>query len=215
MREEFAARLRTAIVTGRLRPRRTYSVPELAKQLGVSITPVREAILDLAKEGLVTIVKNKGFRVSAVSETELDEITQLRSLLEVPAVVAQVGKLDVARLSELRRKAEVIVVAARADDLPAYLAADNEFHLFLLEGYGNRLLLETVTELRHRTRLYGLDGLVHTGKLVDSALEHVELVDMIGTGRAAETEKLMRQHLSHVRGIWAADRPAEPVPQNW
>jgi len=211
MREEFSARLRTAIVTGGLRPQRTYSVPLLAKQLGVSITPVREAILDLAKEGLVTIVKNKGFRVSAVSETELDEITQLRMLLEVPAVVAQVGKFDVARLSELRRKAEVIVLAAQAEDLPAYLAADNEFHLFLLEGYGNRLLVETVTELRHRTRLYGLDALVHTGKLVDSAVEHVELVGMIGTGRVAETENLMRQHLSHVRGIWS-DRPADPVP---
>jgi DNA-binding GntR family transcriptional regulator len=204
MREEFSARLRTAIVTGRLRPQRTYSVPELAKQFGVSITPVREAILDLAKDGLVTIVKNKGFRVSAVTDTELDEITQLRLLLEVPAVVAQVGKLDVARLSELRRKAEVIVVAAQADNLSAYLAADNEFHLFLLEGYGNRLLVETVTDLRHRTRLYGLDSLAHAGRLVDSALEHVELVDMIGTGQAAGTERLMQHHLSHVRGIWAA-----------
>lgn len=203
MREEFSARLRTAIVTGGLRPQHTYSVPLLAKQWGVSITPVREAILDLAKEGLVTIVKNKGFRVSAVSENELDEITQLRSLLEVPAVVAQVGRLDVTRLAELRRKAEVIVMAAQAEDLPAYLAADNDFHLFLLEGYGNRLLVETVNDLRHRTRLYGLDGLVHTGKLVDSALEHVELVGAIGTGRADEAEKLMRHHLSHVRGIWA------------
>lgn len=206
MREEFAARLRTAIVTGGLRPQHTYSVPVLARQFGVSITPVREAILDLAKEGLVTIVKNKGFRVSEVSEAELDEITQLRTLLEVPAVVAQVGKLDPAHLSELRGKAEVIVAAARAQDLPAYLAADNEFHLFLLQGYGNRLLVETVTELRHRTRLFGLDVLVHTGKLVDSALEHVELVEMIGTGRAAETEMVMRHHLSHVRGIWA-NRP--------
>jgi len=211
LREEFSARLRTAIVTGALRPQLTYSVPLLAKQFGVSITPVREAILNLAKEGLVTIVKNKGFRVSAVSEQELDEITQLRLLLEVPAVVAQVGTLDAARLSELRRRAEAIVVAAQAEDLPAYLAADNEFHLFLLQGYGNRLLVETVTELRHRTRLYGLDALAHTGKLVDSAAEHVELVTMIGAGRAAETEKLMRQHLSHVRGIWAGG-PAEPVP---
>lgn len=208
MREEFSSRLRTAIVTGGLRPQRTYSVPLLAKQFGVSITPVREAILDLAKEGLVTIVKNKGFRVSAVSETELDEITQLRVLLEVPAVVAQVGRFDAARLSELRRKAEVIVLAAQAEDLPAYLAADNEFHLLLLEGYGNRLLLETVTDLRHRTRLYGLDGLVHTGKLVDSAREHVELVELIGTGRVEETEKLVRHHLSHVRGIWA-NKPEE------
>src|SRR5688572_30153195 len=110
MREEFSARLRTAIVTGGLRPQHTYSVPLLAKQWGVSITPVREAILDLAKEGLVTIVKNKGFRVSAVSENELDEITQLRSLLEVPAVVAQGCRLYVTRLAELRRKAEVIVM---------------------------------------------------------------------------------------------------------
>ncbi|HEX6683404.1 MAG TPA: GntR family transcriptional regulator [Candidatus Limnocylindrales bacterium] len=203
LREEFVRRLRTAIVTGGLRPDRTYSVPALAKEFGVSITPVREAVLDLAKDGLITIAKNKGFRVSALSDTDLDDITQLRMLLEVPAVVAQTGRLDAARLAALRAEAEAIVLAAQAEDLPGYLEADTAFHLDLLRGYGNRLLVETVTDLRHKTRLYGLDALVHTGKLVDSAAEHLELVELLAAGDAAKVEELMRRHLAHVRGLWA------------
>jgi DNA-binding GntR family transcriptional regulator len=205
LREELATRLRTAIVTGQLRPGVVHSVPTLAKQFGVSITPVREAVLDLAKEGLVRIAKNKGFRVSALSENELEEITGVRMLLEIPAVVAQVGAVDPERLAELRGLAGAIVEAARQENLDAYLAADTAFHTALLAGYGNSLLVETVTRLRHRTRLYGLDSLVHTGKLVDSAAEHVELVDLIEAGHPGEVSALMQRHLSHVRGIWAGN----------
>jgi DNA-binding GntR family transcriptional regulator len=203
MREEFAAQLRAAIVTGELRPGRAYSVPQLAKEFGAPLTPVREAVLELAKAGLVTIVKNKGFRVSELSDVELDEITALRTLLEIPAVVAQVGRVRPERLAELRSLASAIVTAAREEDLVAYLSADTAFHTALLAGYGNSLLVETVTDLRHRTRLYGLHSLVHTGKLTDSAAEHLELVTLIEAGRPKEVERLMRRHMSHIRGIWA------------
>jgi DNA-binding GntR family transcriptional regulator len=203
LREQVAQQVRAAIVTGRLRGGTVHSVPNLAKQFAVSPTPVREAILDLAKEGLVEMVKNKGFRVVELSDVELDEITQVRMLLEIPAVVAQVGGLAPETLTQLRELGERIVTAAQEADLIGYLNADTDFHTALLGGFGNRLLASTVIDLRHRSRLYGLEELTHTGKLADSAAEHLELVDLLERGTAAQVEQLMRRHLSHIRELRA------------
>ncbi|GAA2910803.1 hypothetical protein GCM10011428_26590 [Streptomyces violaceus] len=76
-RERVADALRAALIAGELRPGEVYSAPGLAARFGVSATPVREAMLDLAKEGLVDTVPNKGFRVTAVSERQLDEYTHI------------------------------------------------------------------------------------------------------------------------------------------
>ncbi|MER7418311.1 GntR family transcriptional regulator [Micromonospora peucetia] len=206
LREEVAHALRAAIVAGQIRPGTIYSAPTLATQFGVSPTPVREAILDLAKEGLITIVKNKGFRIRSLSERELDEITEIRELLEIPVVADQVGRLSAEQLRELRVLAEAIVRAASRGDVVAYIEADSEFHLTLLRAGGNLRLVETVADLRNRTRLYGLDALVRDGRLVDSADEHVQLMDLFAAGDRAAVVELMRSHLRHVRGIWA-DRP--------
>jgi len=74
--------LRAALVAGQMQPGEVYSAPALAARFGVSATPVREAMLELVKEGLVRTVPNKGFRVSELSDRELDEITEIRLLLE-------------------------------------------------------------------------------------------------------------------------------------
>ncbi|MER5702033.1 GntR family transcriptional regulator [Micromonospora sp. NPDC002296] len=208
LREEVAQALRAAIVAGQIRPGTIYSAPTLAVQFGVSPTPVREAILDLAKEGLITIVKNKGFRIKSLSDRELDEITEIRELLEIPVVADQVGRLGEEQLRELRALAEAVVTAASRSDVVAYIEADSAFHLTLLRAGGNLRLVETVADLRNRTRLYGLDGLVKNGQLVGSADEHVQLVDLLEAADRPAVVALMRRHLQHVRGIWAA-RPEQ------
>ncbi|MFY1655931.1 GntR family transcriptional regulator [Micromonospora sp. WMMD1274] len=206
LREGVAHALRAAIVAGSLRPDSIYSVPMLAERFGVSPTPVREAILDLAKEGLVTIAKNKGFRVKDLTEKELDDITQIRELLEIPIVADQAGRLTADQLKDLRALAGHIVSAAMRGDLVSYIESDNAFHLTLLGAAENVRLVETVSDLRNRTRLYGLDALVKSGGLVASASEHLELVELIAAGNREAVVHLMRHHLHHVRGIWAARR---------
>lgn len=82
LRQTVTEHLRTAIIVGDLQEGVVYSAPSLGAAFGVSATPVREAMMDLAREGLVETVKNKGFRVTAVKERDLDEITEIRLLLE-------------------------------------------------------------------------------------------------------------------------------------
>ena len=86
LRERVLRALRAAIISGELTPGEVYSAPSLAATFGVSATPVREAMLDLAKENLVVVVPNKGFRVTVVDEEQLDQITAIRRLLEPPVV---------------------------------------------------------------------------------------------------------------------------------
>jgi DNA-binding GntR family transcriptional regulator len=203
LREQVANALRAAMISGQLEPGVVYSAPALAGTFGVSATPVREAMLDLAKEGLVEAVRNKGFRVTELSDRDLDELTELRMLVEVPTTARLAGRLDPAALAALRELARSIEVAAAAGDLIGYLDADREFHLTLLGHSGNRHLVDLVAGLRSRARLYGLGRLADTGRLVDSAREHETLVDLLAQGAAAAAKTLIRHHIQHVRGSWA------------
>lgn len=203
-RERVADALRAALTAGELRPGEVYSAPSLAARFGVSATPVREAMLDLVKEGLVDTVPNKGFRVTVVSDRQLDEYTHVRALIEIPTVVDLAGTADRVSLEALRPAAREIVAAAAAGDLIAYVEADNRFHLGLLALAGNAHLVEVVADLRKRSRLYGLTALVEAGRLLASAEEHLELLDALLERDGKAVHAVMTRHLGHVRGLWAA-----------
>ncbi len=195
--------LRTSVVTGALEEGRLYSVGEFAQQLGVSATPVREAVFDLAHQGLVEVVRNRGFMVLPLKDQDLDEIFQLRIMLEVPAVEALAGRLDATTVARCRDVVERCLTGARAADLAGFLEAYREFHLLLLEAHGNSRLVQIVDSLRDQTRLYGLPGLAASGDLVGSAEEHVRILDAIVAGDAPAVRTQLEHHLRHTRGLWA------------
>lgn len=206
LRQEVAAALRAALITGELKPGEVYSVPALADNFGVSATPVREALLDLANDGQVEPVRNKGFRVRELSDRDLDEITSLRALIEVPTVarLAEVVDDQMRRaLSDLLPLTEEMKGMAHAADLVSYVEADRKFHLMLLAMAGNRHLVDVVANLRDRSRLYGLQALADRGQLDRSALEHVEILERVIAGDADGAARVMRSHIGHVRGSWA------------
>jgi DNA-binding GntR family transcriptional regulator len=206
LRQEVAHALRGALITGEMRPGVLYSAPALAEKFGVSATPVREAMLDLANEKLVTIVRNKGFRVNELSDRDLDEIASLRALIEIPAVAEVARAINEptrAAVEDLRPVAKELVRVAEAGDLIRYVEVDRRFHLALLALAGNRHLVEVVGNLRARSRLYGLRELAERGELGRSAAEHEQIVDLVVAGDAAGAADLMRRHIGHVRGTWA------------
>ena len=206
LRERVAESLRAALVSGRMVPGTTYSIPALAEQFGVSATPVREAMLDLVNEGIMSAVPNKGFRVVELSDAELDQITELRRLLEVPTVGDLAGAIDRAAVRRLRALADAVSDAARRGDVVGYVEADRELHLALLAEAGNPRLVEMVGRLRDQSRLYGLEQLAADGVLVDSAAEHIRLIDALESGDRRAAERVMAHHLDHVRGLWASLR---------
>jgi DNA-binding GntR family transcriptional regulator len=204
LRDEAIKTLQAAIIAGELRPHVVYSAPTLAAQLNMSATPVREAVLDLVKEGLVETVRNKGFRVVELAPAELDELTEVRLLIEVPSVrnLARRG-LTAGEYKNLKYLAGQIERAALRNDMIAHNKADLEFHTALLGLLGNKTLVATAQSLRVRSRLYGMSRLADSGQLLPTSHEHSQLLDLIRDRDAAGAARLMRQHIGHVRGSWA------------
>ncbi|HEX6327147.1 MAG TPA: GntR family transcriptional regulator [Jiangellaceae bacterium] len=205
LREHVADALRAAIVSGDMKPGEVYSAPTLAERFGVSATPVREAMLDLAKQGLIEVIPNKGFQVTLVTDAELDQLTEIRLLLEPPAAAKAALRASPNDIAELTRLAREVVDAARDGDLIRHVEADRTFHGRLLELGGNHRLVEIVYDLRDRTRLYGLAHLAERGVLGPTVDEHLTMCEYLAAGDAQALAELVRTHIGHVRREWAGD----------
>lgn len=210
LRDRVADALRAAVIAGEMRPGTVYSAPALGERFGVSATPVREAMLDLVREGMVETVRNKGFRVTELSERDLDEYGEIRTLIEAPTVrkVAETAAKE--RIEALRPLAEEVVAAARRGKVLDYIEADRRFHLAMLALAGNDHLVAVVRDLRNRSRLYGVPRLAQRDELAASSVGHTELLDVVLAGDGERAEQLMRSHIGDVRGIWAADPDPDP-----
>jgi DNA-binding GntR family transcriptional regulator len=203
LRDAAARVIRAQIASGVLEPGRLYSIKQIADRLGVSATPVREAIIDLNKDELVDIVRNRGCRIRQVDDRDLDELVELRKLIEVPAMRQLAsGPCDLSGVTEIAAQVES---AAASGDVVEFLARDRDFHLGLLELLGKRRFVKIVGALRDQTRLYGLQQLVGTPLLVESAREHFSLLTAIGAGDVEGTAAVMSRHLAHARGMWAGE----------
>lgn len=203
LREAVMEQLRTAIVTGDLPSGTVVSAPNLAKTFGVSPTPVREAMSNLEREGLVETIKNKGFRVTSMTEKQLDELAELRVLIEAPSMHKVVGNIPASGFTKLERIADKCLRAADTQDLQAYLVHDRDFHALLLSFTGNDQLVELATTLRRRARMYGLKALARSGRLPDSAREHHHILEHLREQDGNAAEELLTRHIGHTRDIWA------------
>ena len=208
LREQVRRVVRASIVSGDFEPGRIYSIPQLAEQFGVSATPIREALLDLAAEGLIAMARNRGFRIPVLSAHDLDELVQLRLMLEVASVKLLAVLEPRPNLQPLRDLSARIRFHAEQNDVVGFLQLDRDFHLGLLEPLGNARLLEFVGRLRDHTRLYGLRPATVSGQMMPSLLEHDALLNAIQVGDVAAAGEAMTHHLQHARGIWAGEAEA-------
>jgi DNA-binding GntR family transcriptional regulator len=203
LRDQVLRAIRSGLVTGQIVPGVVYSAAALAAELGVSNSPVREAMLALVDEGLMEVVPNRGYRPVTLSAADTAEIIQLRELLEVPAVglAAQGDISDI--YAALENLVGVIEETAAAGDVAGNLDADREFHLVLVGAGGNQRLARLVARLRDQARLYNLRYLAESGGLRASAAEHRPLLAAVASGDRPLAERLMRAHLAHLTTDWA------------
>lgn len=199
LREQALAIIRDAITAGELDEDRIYSAAGLAKQLGMSLSPVREAMMALVTEGTVEAVPNRGFRLVPVTQADLEEITHVRVLLAVPAVrqlceQAAVSPETSAQNEQLRAQAAATVDAAEAGNMTAFFTHDRRFHEALLEFGLGRRAAEISLRLRDQSRIFQPTGAVDA-VILASAQELMALVDLIEEGRADEAAELVTRNL--------------------
>ena len=168
---------------------------EVALELGMSRTPVREALVQLQNEGLVEVIPRHGMRVLPVSPTDMREIDQLLTALEcMAAELLALRKPSDAQLQPLMDASAAMDLALKADDLDAWARADESFHAQLLELAGNRQLQATVLnywDRAHRARMFTLRL---RPKPVNSTQEHGQLVDCLRRGDADGAAQVNRAH---------------------
>lgn len=189
--------LRAALVDGELAPGEIYSGPALGERFGVSATPVREAMQQLALEGAVECLPNRGFRVLTRTPRELAELAEVRGLLEVPVMLRLARTVPAAAWEALRPAAAATAEAAAAGDLPAYAEADRAFHREVLSLAGNAQLVAVAEEL-HRRAQWPLAGAprVRRAELVADAAEHSALLESLIAGDLPVVESLVREHFA-------------------
>ena len=196
VRGQIVDALYAALAEGELVPGEVYSAPALGERFGVSATPVREAMQQLACDGAVEVVPNRGFRVVRRDSRELAELAEVRALIEVPVVLRLARRVPVARWADLRPLAEVARVPAECADRAGYAASDRAFHRALLGLAGNQQLVRTVDDLHRRAQWPRVTGprSHRRAALLAHAAEHTALLDALTTRDLPRVEALLREH---------------------
>lgn len=168
---------------------------EIALELGMSRTPVREALIRLSNEGLVEVIPRRGMRVLPVSPTDMKEIYEVLGALESAAAEMLAARRPAeSELKPLIAATRAMEKALARDDLDAWAAADESFHEQLVTMAGNKVLADTVFaywDRAHRARMFSLRL---RPKPVNSTKEHMALVDRLREGDAAGAAKVNREH---------------------
>lgn len=200
--EEAYQALKKAIRDNVFPPGHQAAEPEIARQLGMSRTPVHEAIIRLQEEGLVQVLPRRGILICPISADDIREIYDVLIALEgmAAALLAGLpGDRPASAAKALEQESALMEQALERQELLDWAAADDRFHQLLTERCGNRRLARvaaTVRDQSHRARLFTL----HLRPLpTASAAEHRRITDAIREGAAAEAEAAARAHRVQAR----------------
>jgi len=185
------------IVGGELPPGQHLVETDIARQLGVSRQPIREALHRMEAEGWVDLRPSQGAFVHIPTDQEVDELLDVRELLEAETARLAARKADsdgVARLRELCHEGEA---AAKADDLSHAVGANNAFHAEVAAVAGNSVLADLASSVSRRVRWYY--RLVAPARGHGSWTEHAELIDAIEAHDEERAQSLARRHTERTR----------------
>ena len=196
LRDRIAERIRSLIIDGRITPGERLVEPDLARQLGVSRTPLREALLQLDSEGFVRVVPRHGAVVSPLSRSDAQETYQVKGVLEAFAARLACERMTAEELRNLREIHERMrrLAAARTKDVRALLQCNSEFHQALSDASGNEKLAGYIRSLRSQTLRYNFIYLSVLSHLATSMKEHERILTALQKRDGASVERLVRAH---------------------
>jgi DNA-binding GntR family transcriptional regulator len=200
--EEVADQLRSRIFAHELTPGTWIDEQSLAKEFGISRTPLREAIKVLAAEGLITMKLRRGAYVTEVNRSDLDQIFTILSLLEGEAAKEAAIKAKERDLNELDDMHLRLEKAAADRNLEQFFEINVRFHERIIAIANNPWMSGVIADLRKVLKLQRKDSLSRTGRLQSSLAEHREILKALLKRDPLSAEQAMRTHLA--RGLEAA-----------
>jgi len=187
--------LRDSILAGQLIPGEVYNEMALAKELGISRTPVREALLELSSQGLVTYLPRKGVVVKHYTRRDVEEIFELRKAIELAALEKVVKASPSYDLSKLEKSLDNQHKAWKRNDSDAYIHFDRVFHLAFCEMIGNRRFFNILENIRDLIHLMAIQALDRKGRWEEVISEHGEVIKAVRERKPAMAGKAMDYHL--------------------
>lgn len=194
-RSQVYAKIKSLVMTSTLKPSASYLEAELAEQLGVSRTPVREAMLQLERDGLVKVRPRHGMTILPISAVDMSEIYQILTELEPLAVeLAAKRGLDEGELQALEACTTKMEKALEADDLQSWAKADGVFHSLLAIYSGNKRLEQTLSRFRDQVHRARMATLSLRERPLKSNREHKLLIDHLHNRDPEAARNLHREH---------------------
>jgi DNA-binding GntR family transcriptional regulator len=190
--------IRGAIISGDFSPGQRLVEAELTEQFGASRAAVRDALVQLAGEGLVERIQNRGARVRAVSLEEAVEITEIRMALEGLCAAKAAGRATERDHAELREIGERMRDAVSSGDVFGYSDLNKELHALLLTISGQRTARAVLDRLRGQNVRHQFRLATQPGRPQISLPEHLAIIDAVCAGDAEAAEQAMRAHLRSV-----------------
>ena len=193
--DDAYSRIKDEIRTNRMPPGFQAPEPEIALRLGMSRTPVREALIRLESEGLIELIPRRGVKVLPIKPDDMREIYEILTVLE-PDAAARLASRKPTReqLAPLEKATQEMEEALKTGDLDTWAEADDRFHIALLDLQGNRRLQNFIMSLydqAHRARVITLRM---RGAPEKSTREHREILENLSNGNAEETFRIFQEH---------------------
>ena len=189
--------LRQAILRGELKPGERLMEIQLANKLGVSRTPIREALRKLELEGLVHMVPRKGAEVADITEKSLRDVLEVRKALEVLSVQLACEKITEEEIEKLRRAAVRFKETLQDQDVTKIAEADVEFHDIIYMATDNQKLILLLNNLREQMYRYRVEYLKNEEAHDQLIAEHEALIHNISNRNKEEATRIMCQHIDN------------------
>ncbi|MCR4732396.1 MAG: GntR family transcriptional regulator [Lachnospiraceae bacterium] len=197
--------LRDAILKGDLAPGERLMEIHLANKLGVSRTPIREAIRMLEKEGLAVTIPRKGAQVARMTEKDLEDVLEIRDALDELAVSDACNRMTEENYADLKRAMETFSEAAKTKDVRAIVEADEEFHNVIYRAANNPKLENIIRNLKEQMYRYRYEYVKGDADFLQLVNEHEQIVEGLREKDSVGVKAIMHTHLRNqvesVRGV--------------
>lgn len=195
LREVVFEAIRNAIISGSLKPGERLMEVQMAERLGVSRTPIREAIRKLELEGLIIILPRKGAYVADLSVKDLTEVLEIRAALEGMATGLAVTRINEEEIEELELIALKFHKALENNNLEELLFQDSQFHEAIFKASRNERLIQLNNNLREQVQRFREMYLKKVNRSKKTSREHFDIVEAISSRDISKAEKLARKHI--------------------
>lgn len=202
LREIVFETMREAIIRGDLAPGERLMEVQLAEEMGVSRTPVREAIRKLELEGFVAMIPRKGAYVADYTIKDITDVFEIRAALESLAAGLACERITEQELDELQILVVKVGKTIKDNDIDALVEVDTEFHDRIYKASRNSRLEQMISNLREQIQRFRATSLATPGRIKDTLEEHKGIVDAIATRDIALAQRLAAEHVENAENIF-------------